>query len=354
MGTLAIERRTGRDDDEITRLYGEVFGRDLATSSRRRWRWQYLDNPNTGPEGPEIWIARDGNRILGQYASMPVKLWWKDREARASWGMDVFVTAEARGRGVGARLFTAWADHVEVALGLGLTPSSHGLFRKLGYADVGPVPFFQKVLDPRRVADRRFGPGLGRIVAPLVGLALRARFRDRPMIPSHGRPAADVRTVTTFTPDYDDLWERTRGSYMMCARRDAAYLNWKYRDCPHRRYALWEARVNRRLVGFAVSRHEMHRDLRLGWIVDLFTDAGDAHARDALLDAVMRSFREAGVARAQSFSLGLPLAASLRRRGFFSARSPMRFCVRAKAQAAEVIAETERWHVVFGDSDMDR
>jgi GNAT superfamily N-acetyltransferase len=351
---LSIERRTSRDDDEIARLYGDVFGSALAESNRRRWRWQYLDNPNVGPEGSEIWIAREGERILGQYASMPVRLWWKNREARASWGMDVFVRQEARGRGVGARLFTAWADHVDVALGLGLTPSSYGLFRKLGYADVGPVPLFQKVLAPRPIVERRLGPGLGRIVTPLAGLILRARFQERPVVPSSGQPAVEVRSIATFTPEYDDLWERTRGSYMMCARRDAAYLNWKYRDCPHRSYDLWEARLDQRLVGFAVSRHEIHRGLELGWLVDLFADASDVSARDALLGAILGSFREAGVARAQAFSLGAPLATSLRRRGFFPARSPMQFCVRAKDQADEVIADTGSWHVVFGDSDMDR
>jgi hypothetical protein len=45
--------------------------------------------------------------------------------------MDVFLARSARGRGVGARLFTAWSDHVEVRLGLGLTLPPTGLFKKL-------------------------------------------------------------------------------------------------------------------------------------------------------------------------------------------------------------------------------
>jgi hypothetical protein len=32
----------------------------------------------------------------------------------------------------------------------------------------------------------------------------------------------------------------------------------------------------------------------------------------------------------------------------------MQFCVRSRGDAAEVFAARERWHVVFGDSDMDR
>src|SRR5438876_4790834 len=179
MGLLAVERRAPGDADEIFRLYQGVFGADLTEASRRRWRWQYLDNPATGADGPDIWVAREGEQVLGQYASMPVRLWWGGREVRSSWGMDVFLRAEARGRGLGAQLFTAWSDHVEVALGLGLTPSSYGLFKKLRYHDVGPVPFFQKVLDPRAVARRRLGPVMGPVAAPVLRAALAVVHPER-------------------------------------------------------------------------------------------------------------------------------------------------------------------------------
>jgi len=295
-------------------------------------------------------VARDGEQVLGQYASMPVRLWWGGREVRSSWGMDVFLRAEARGKGVGARLFTAWSDHVDVALGLGLTPSSYGLFKKLRYRDVGPVPFFQKVLDPEAVAARRVGASLGAAAGPLLGLALKTLH---PEAPARGAGVA-VRTVTGFDAAYDTLWERARGSYAMCVRRDAAYLEWKYARCPHRRYALREARREGELVGFAVSRDEDYRGLRLGWIVDVFADAGDREAKDALIAAILESFQEARVARAQAFSLNAALQEDLERRGFGSGPSPMQFCVRSRVPSEDVFEDVGRWHVVFGDSDMDR
>lgn len=346
---LAIEQRGTGDADDLFRLYGDVFGNALTQASRRRWEWQYLENPAT-PDGPEIWVAREDGRLLGQYASMPVRLWWGAREVRSSWGMDVFVAGEARGRGLGARLFTAWSDHVEVALGLGLTPSSYGLFKKLRYHDVGPVPLFQKILDTRAVARRRLGPRLGAVAAPVLRAALAVTHPER------RRAAEDVviGPWAGFTEEYDALWERARASYAMCVRRDRAYLDWKYARCPHRRYEMIEARRAGRLDGFAVSRHEDHRGVRLGWVIDLFTDASDETARDALLGAVLDGFRAAGVARAQAFSMNGALASGLRARGFVRGRSPMQFCVRARVPSGEVLAQRGRWHVVFGDSDMDR
>jgi GNAT superfamily N-acetyltransferase len=347
---LSIEQRGTADADQLFRMYEEVFGASLTDASRRRWQWQYLENP-ARPDGvPEIWVAREEGRLLGQYASMPVRLWWGSREVRSSWGMDVFVAAEARGRGLGAQLFTAWSDHVEVALGLGLTPSSYGLFKKLRYHDVGPVPLFQKVLDARAVARRRLGPVAGPVAAPVLRAALAV------VHPERTRHARGVVTAPAagFTEEYDALWEKARGSYAMCVRRDRAYLDWKYARCPHRKYDVMEARREGRLDGFAVSRHEDHRGLRLGWVIDVFADASDHDVKDALLGAVLDDFRRAGVARAQAFSMNAALASDLRHRGFARGPSPMQFCVRTRVDSTDVLADRARWHVVFGDSDMDR
>jgi hypothetical protein len=350
MPALAITPRTAADDEELFRLYGAVFGDSLSESSRRRWRWQYLDNPATAPGGPEIWVARDGAQLLGQYASMPVALWWGGREVRASWGMDVFLAPEARGRGAGAQLFTAWSDHVEVALGLGLTPSSYGLFKKLRYHDVGPVPLFRKIMDGRAVAGRRLPRPLAGPLGALLDLVWRAR---------HPEAALDSRDVAVagvagFDARYDALWELARSSYAMCARRDAAYLQWKYVDCPHRKYDLAEATRGGALAGFAVSRYEDRGGARLGWVIDLFAEADDHAVRDALLGHVLDGFRAAGVARAQAFAMSATMAADLRRRGFGPTPSPMQFCVRARVTAERVLEDLGGWHVVFGDSDMDR
>jgi GNAT superfamily N-acetyltransferase len=348
MGSLTIDRRRPEDQESIERLYLSVFGQALAEGSRRRWRWQYQENPESQGEPPDIWVARDGEEILGQYASMPVRLWWDQAEVRASWGMDVFVSARARGQGVGQRLFTTWADHVDVALGLGLTPSSYGLFRKLGYLDVGPVPFFRAWLDPVAVATRRLGRPLGRVLGGLAGLCLRLARRHPAVLD------VEVATITGFGPEYDDLWNRTRASHVMCARRDAAYLNWRYVGCPQHEYDLWEARREGRVVGFAVSRREDYRGLRLGWVVDVYADASDHGARRALLAAILNSFQAHGVARAQAFAMSRTLSRDLRRMGFFRGASPMQFCVRARADVPEACRDLGRWHVVFGDSDMDR
>lgn len=350
MPGLNVERRRAADAEELFRLYQEVFGATLTDSSRRRWRWQYLDNPQTGPDGPEIWVAREGDTVFGQYASMPVRLQWAGREVRASWGMDVFLRPEARGRGIGARLFTTWSDHVEVALGLGLTPSSYGLFKKLRFDDVGPVPFFQKVLDPVAVARRRLGDAWARPAGALLRLGL-GLFHPESALPA---AAVEVQPVTGFSNEYDTLWERCRDGYAMCVRRDGSYLNWKYAKSPEKQYAIREARKGGVLSGYSVARQHELEGLRIGWLIDVFAHPDDHATKQALIATTLDSFRAQGVARAQAFSMNAALAQDLLRRGFLRGRSPMQFCVRSRVENGPAFRELGRWHVVFGDSDMDR
>ena len=70
---------------------------------------------------PEIWIAREGRALIGQYATMPVRLSLKGKEIQGSWGMDVMVAPERQRQGLGEVLFRTWDRHVGAALGLGLS-----------------------------------------------------------------------------------------------------------------------------------------------------------------------------------------------------------------------------------------
>ena len=46
MAALAVDRRREADDEEIFRLYRDVFGHEMTEASQRRWAWQYRENPH--------------------------------------------------------------------------------------------------------------------------------------------------------------------------------------------------------------------------------------------------------------------------------------------------------------------
>ena len=69
--STAIDKKTA---GPLEALYRRVFGPDAAEASRLRWEWQYRRNPNNPGGAPVIWIAREGPTLVGQYATMPVRL----------------------------------------------------------------------------------------------------------------------------------------------------------------------------------------------------------------------------------------------------------------------------------------
>jgi GNAT superfamily N-acetyltransferase len=343
-----IVRRRPEHDDAIVALYAEIFGAAMLEKSRRRWRWQYLDNPYAAEDGPVIWMAIEDDRILGQMATMPFPMWWGDREVRASAGMDYFVRKDAQGRGLGIALSEAWADHVDVALALGLTPSSYPLFRKI-FTDVGPVPAYLRALDAGAIARRRWGAVAGSVAGPAmaVGLTLFARRHRR-------ADGLDVAAVAAFSPEYDELWLGARASYPAIVRRDAALLTWKFLQCPFRTYQVLEARRRGSLSGYAVVRREGEADFPRGVIVDLFCDAGDAATQDALIDAALAWCRRERLVRAETYTRNARLGAAFGRHGFRPGRTGIQYCVAHRHASPAPIARAAEFALTLGDGDLDR
>lgn len=354
MTSFEIVRRRPEHDAELFALYAEVFGDGNLERSRRRYDWQYFDNPNTPEDGPVIWMAREGDTLLGQMATMPFPMWWGAREVRASAGNDYFVRKGAQGRGVGIALSNRWADEVDVALALGLTPSSYPLFKKL-FTDVGPVPSFVKILDARAVATKKWGPAAGAVAGPILGLGLALLSR-------RFEPAAevDVRAVETFNDEYDGLWLRARSSYATCVRRDARYLRWKYLACPFRDYRVLEARKAGILSGYAVLREEGQPNFRRGVIADLFCDTLDAATQDALIAAANADFSARQLARVEVYCLNARLGRALKRHGFREGTTAVQYCVAYRGTpdgtsgTKTVLGDIANWNLFIGDGDLDR
>ena len=110
------------------------------------------------------------------------------------------------------------------------------------------------------------------------------------------------------------------------------------------------------LTGFAVTRHEDYKGLRLGWIVNmLLTAAVDGDSRDALLATVMQRFEHARRrARAGAVHEPRALVESLKRHGFFAGEAKGHLCARSNGIQFPAFTDAGGWRVVFGDGDWDR
>jgi GNAT superfamily N-acetyltransferase len=344
-----VDRYKPDDRRAVEALYRRVFGHDAAEASRLRWDWQYRRNPNNPNQEPEIWVAREGPAIVGQYATMPVQLRVAGQEVRGSWGMDVMVAPERQRQGLGEVLFRIWDRNVGAALGLGLSASSHRLFQKLRWPEVGPLPCLVKPMTRRALRRPNWPIVVNRLVSAVTLPMVWIVARSRPL-------GAEVRLIQRFDESFTALWESVAPKFDFAVRRDAAYLNWKYVTAPHVRYSIAALRRDDRHVGYAVYRHLHEPRGRVTLLVDFLTDPDDEQGLATLLRWVDREARQADSDKIRTFAMHAGFRKTLRRAGYLQVKSTVEFV--AKVNAVDVAAafyeNTDNWHVTLGDSDQDR
>lgn len=344
-----IDRYRPDDRRQVDALYRRVFGPDSARSNSLRWDWQYRLNPHAPPDGPLIWLAREGTSIVGQYATMPVRLSVSGQEIDAAWGMDVMVAPERQRQGLGDVLFRTWDRNVGASLGLGLSPSSYRLFQKLNWPDPGPVPCFVKPLSRRALRQPTWPVALNRFVSYVTLPWVRLVSRSRPL-------EGEIQVVRHFDEGFTRLWERIAQKFAFAVRRDAAYLNWKFVQSPHVRYQLAVLSRDGAPAGYVVYRHLQEPRGRVTLLVDFLADPDDAPGMLTLLRWVDREARREDSDKIRTFALHAGFRRLLRKSGYYAVKSTMDFV--AKVNAVDVpatyYASTDAWHVTLGDSDQDR
>jgi GNAT superfamily N-acetyltransferase len=344
-----VVRYRPEDRRAVEALYRRVFGTDAAEASRLRWDWQYRRNPNNAGADPDIWIAREGRALIGQYATMPVRLSLAGREVQGSWGMDVMVAPERQRQGLGEQLLRAWDRQVGAALGLNPSESSYQLFRKLSWPDLGTVPLLVKPLTRRAVRLPRWPMPLNRLLSAVTWPFVQVIARTRPL-------RVQTRVVHRFDDAATALWDRVSSKFDFIVRRDATYLNWRYASAPHVRYSAALLEREGRLDGWAVFRHVREPLGRVTLLVDLLADPEDEEAVLALLRRVDREARAADSDKIRAFVLHAGFRKLFKRSGYFQVKSWMRLIAKINAIAvpASFYKNLERWHVTLGDSDVDR
>lgn len=254
------------DDRFVTRAYRagdetqilELFARAFPHASRtvEHFDWEYRRNP-CGNEHVSLTFDAAG-RLVAQYAGYPVKLFVGSSAASevahqiGDIMTDVSVRQVGRGR---TSILARTAEHFydafcrgRVAFNYGVTTASHRALsvRFLGSDAVEPVAF--------RTRDLTRDP-----LAP-IGRAERW---------SAGWQLELVRAAGV---ELDRFFDRVAPAYGFLARRDAAYLRWRYFERPEASYVFVAVRKWRHLVGWSVFAV---RERQLVWGDALFDPAFD-------------------------------------------------------------------------------
>ena len=330
------------DREDLRTFLARAYGDESYHADRAHILWRYRDNPSA--EGrPTYWLCIEDGRILGVLGAIPVRLAVDGASREAAYLVEFIVLPDERGRGIGSSLVRAAGEAHQTLIAIGITPDSRRVFERFGYGYLGMLPYL--------VRPMRRRPSLRRLlrIAPAHNLSASMRWKRRPRV----RQGVAFDEVEAFGDDVDVICEAIARGHRVVARRDRAFLNWKYVSQPRMAYEIRKLTAAGDVLGYAVLRCVEHDGARVGLLVDFLASRGHA---PALVEAALARFVELDVTEVQTFLLSRTCAKAFARLGFYedhpwkhvmvSTREPDRF--------ARWINRRRAWCLTRGDSDLDR
>jgi GNAT superfamily N-acetyltransferase len=347
-----VRRCTEEDLPDLHAFYQRVFGPDCRQLDPGRAAWLFWDNPCRPAEGPDLWIRRQEGRIAGIEGAIPFDLEVGGEECRASWGVDLRVEPESRGRGLGPELSDAFRASCRIACVLGLSGGGYRHAMRRGYVDLGTMPEYVSLMDSSLLRHGTLPWPLRMGARPMVGAVtgLTAKARRRRSAP------VELVPIEAFDERADAIWREASPSYEVVGRRDAARLKWRFDLAPHRlSYRRFYLCRDGQSVAYVVLRPAEVRARQVLRIVDYLAAPPDI---PALFAATAGYVRECGAAALFCSTLNPHAGPGLRSLGFF--RIPRRYEVIRFVSYADpndplrdAVSRRESWFITAADSDFD-
>jgi GNAT superfamily N-acetyltransferase len=372
--SILIKQANATDWNAIKHFIDEAYGPVAPYKGHARWNWQFLANPFGARNGQAvpIWIAKDGEKVIGQIAVQPAALQLDGVDYPAGWMVDVMILPDYRGQSLGHRLHAAVAEGIPLLAMLTMAPATRKMAERAGCVTLGPVRLFTKLNNLKsdvvrrfllkRTVNRSFFHLLAKIscdvfhvhqVLPtLINPLLRAYNGTRPSSPPDAE--LEIVEIEAFGDDIDQFWSSVRGQYPASFTRNARFLNWRFKSAPDLRYRCFIARKANQIVGYVVLRHPSNVELPLGTIADLLASPTDTKVIKSLILHAISVF-ENDVVGVKCVSSLPEIDRILREVGFLSTRvvHPTIVC-RDTTLRRRVGELKDQWYFTKCDHDWDQ
>ena len=336
--SICIRRAGPADKAGIEYFIRRAYGKLASFKGPDRWQWQFVGNPFLFSKAiiVPVWIALDGDDIVGQIAVQAAEVRVAEQSHAAGWIVDVMILPAYRGRRLGHLLYAAVAEEVSILLMLTMAPATRRMAERGGAITLGATKQFSRWVRPNADDVRRYlvqrtqhrrrlgkaarwacsGLGLHKMLALLVGGLVQLHDWRR----VHDKQELNIREVECFGPELDDLWNRVQGGYPAICPRNRRFLAWRFTECPALRYRIFLAYRDGDLVGYSVLRRTLAEELRQGIIVDLLADRQDHAAFRSLISHAITFFGH-DLASLECATSVPEIEAVLGQSGFFRSRS---------------------------------
>ncbi len=344
---IVIEQMDISEKGKVLAFLKNAYADNPRHSDPVYWDWHFADSPHIEPDKLPIWLAKSGDRIAGQLATLPVELNIQGRQVRALWVLDWIVDPDFRRRGIGKKLAMAAENFSPYLLGVN-TDQQHApaLLKGLGWVVVSNIPRFHKILFPGESLPElsRFGP-----LRKIANLAF-APFRR-----TSGSSEGELRILDRFDRSFDDLWARSKHQWDCSTSRNSTVLFWQFRQQPGKQFEILGYFEKQELLGYAVlffRKKNANGAITKAAISDICYSPAEAQKTvDALINGSLKLAIERKAGGLVTDAIDPLLQSRLRHFGFWKINSPLQLMAKAPEQR-EIVYDVNNWFLTRGDSDI--
>jgi hypothetical protein len=147
------------------------------------------------------------------------------------------------------------------------------------------------------------------------------------------------------------LWERCQTGYPISVRRDSAWVQWRYLDCPSKTYEVMLAERTGEPAGYAALTIQRDEPC-VATVAELFCAHDDKAAFRALVENAIQTSNAAGAQSLNTLAVpGTWVYEAFRRRGFVASHAFSLEVVPLNISVDE-LRDPAQWHVAGGDFDV--
>ena len=325
-------------------LVRESFGKEVDSAYDDYYEWQYLKNPLGNGN---VLFAYDGERAVGQIASIPCAYKVRGEYVIASMTMNLGISSLYRGKGIMGELLSRIHKDNRSMFYLAI-PNSESLKGHLrnGYYPLSLAFMIRPVMLSNYFYDHQVAKGF---LKPLDLFWRKKKPNSKSKIQEH---------QSMFDERFDELFNGIDNQNIITQVRNSKFLNWRYRTNPRRTYTTFiVSKDDGKIEGYIIIRITQIFGKTCGLIVDLLTQ-NDSHSARGLIASALDYFWINNVAIAivtclpNSREYGL-----FRNEGFILCPKrflphPMALCLKVSGEdqnKIHALAVPNDWFFMFGD-----
>ncbi|MCP4745248.1 MAG: GNAT family N-acetyltransferase [Desulfobacteraceae bacterium] len=276
----SISRIKEKEIDALFEFRKKVFPENNKQMDIARWRWLYMDNPETAGSIP-VWLMESNGKIIGTIGAIPVRVKVGMETCVGSFCTDYYVDEKFLGL-PSFKLLKIMLAVSPLNIGMNFSGSAQRLFQKMGYSDLSA-----NLIKVSLILTAN-GASLNNLKSLLKHMGKQAlRKAVSPF-------CCEAEVVTKLPNSYQFLWEDIAPSLQVAVIKDESYLKWRYESCPSTDYRFILLKKNGTIRSLAVVliQNQNVSGAKYGIILELLVRPGDRVAAVSGIKACVDYFEK--------------------------------------------------------------